>query len=67
MAELCFKVPRLANGDGVKAITRHVRGILGVSAVEIDLHTKWVVITGDRIDTNAIRHAVLKAGYDAEL
>jgi copper chaperone CopZ len=67
MAELCFKIPQLTDGDGVKAITRHVRGILGVSGVEIDLHTKWVVITGDRIETDAIRQAVLRAGYDAEL
>lgn len=67
MAELCFKIPEMADGDGVKAITRHVRHIDGVSGVEVDLHTKWVVITGDRIDTDAIRHAVRQAGYNAEL
>jgi copper chaperone CopZ len=67
MAELCFKIPQLTDGDGVKEITRHVREILGVSGVEIDLYTRWIVITGERIDTDAIRQAVLRAGYDAEL
>lgn len=67
MAELCFKVPNMADGDGIKAITGEVRQVDGVSGVEIDLHTKWVVITGDRIDTDTIRHAVRQAGYEAEL
>ncbi|MDQ3767691.1 MAG: heavy-metal-associated domain-containing protein [Actinomycetota bacterium] len=67
MAELCFKVPEMTDGHGVKAITDEVRQIAGVSGVEIDLHTKWIVITGDRIDTEAIRRAVRRAGYDAEL
>ena len=67
MAELCFRVPKMNDGDGVKAITGQVRRIGGVSGVEIDLHTKWVVITGDWIDSEAIRHAVRQAGYDAEL
>jgi copper chaperone CopZ len=67
MAEVVFKVAAVADGDGVKAITRHVREIKGISSVEIDLHTKWVVITGDRLDTDAIRRAVRAAGYEAEL
>ena len=67
MAELCFKVPEMVDGDAVKAITGRVRHIGGVSRVEIDLHTKWVVIAGDRIDTDAIRQAVRQAGYEAEL
>jgi copper chaperone CopZ len=67
MAELCFKIPELTDGDGVKALTGQVRHLDGVSGVEIDLHTKWVVVTGDRIDTDAIRHAVRRAGYHAEL
>lgn len=67
MAEVVFKVSAVTDGDGVKAITRRVREIKGISSVEIDLHTKWVVITGERLDTEAIRQAVRAAGYDAEL
>jgi copper chaperone CopZ len=65
--ELCFKVPEMTDGDGAKAITDQVRPIEGISGVEIDLHTKWVVITGERIDTEAIHRAVRQTGYDAEL
>jgi copper chaperone CopZ len=67
MAELCFKVLEMTDGDGVKAITRRIRQVDGVSGVEVDLHTKWIVITGKRIDTQAIRQAVRQAGFDAEL
>jgi copper chaperone CopZ len=67
MAELCFKVPEVTDGDGVKAITGQIRQVEGVSGVEIDLHTRWIVITGKRIDTEAIREAVRQAGFDAEL
>ena len=67
MAELCFKVPRLADGEAVKAITGAVRQVDGIAGVEIDPHTGWVVITGERIDTDAIRRAVGSAGYEAEL
>ena len=67
MAELCFKVPEMNSGDSVKAITGEVRKLDGISEVQIDLHTGWVVITGERIDSDAIRRAVSEAGYQAEL
>ena len=67
MAELCFKIPAIEDGNGIKVITSRVRKIEGISGVEIDLHTRWVVITGEHIDTEAIRNAVRHAGYDAEL
>lgn len=67
MAELSFRVPELSTGDGVKAVTGQVRQIDGVSGVEVDLHTRWVVITGERIDIEAIRDAIRQAGYVAEV
>ena len=67
MAELCFKVPEITDGESIKAITSQIRLIRGVSSVEVDPHRKWVVITGDRIDTEAIRQAVRQAGYRPEL
>ena len=67
MAELCFKVPAMADGKSVKSITTAIRGLDGISEVHIDLHTRWVVITGDHIDSEAIRRAVGHAGYEAQL
>lgn len=67
MAELSFKVPDVLDGEAVKAITGAVRKVEGVAGVEVDPHTGWVVITGERIDTSAIRAAVGEAGYAAEL
>ena len=67
MAELCFKVPQMTCGHCVQSITTELRKVDGISGIEIDLHTKWVVVTGAHIDTSAIRRAVSEAGYEAEL
>lgn len=67
MAELNFKVPEMTDGSAAKAITREVRKLQGIAQVQIDPHTGWVLITGQRIDCDAIRRAVSQAGYDAQL
>jgi copper chaperone CopZ len=67
MAELCFKVPAMADGGSVKAITTAIRGLGGISEIQIDLHTRWVVITGHHIDSDAIRQALHDAGYEGQL
>lgn len=67
MAELSFKVPEMTDGNAAKAITREVRKLGGIAEVQIDSHTGWVLITGHRIDSDAIRRAISNAGYDAHL
>ena len=67
MAELSFRVPGMTRGDCVKALSSEIRKLGGISGVEIDLYTKWVVVTADRIDSEAIRDVVVHAGYEAEL
>jgi len=57
----------MTDGHSVKAITGEVRRLDGISEVQIDLHTGWVVITGQQIDSEAIRRAVSDAGYEAQL
>ena len=66
MAELCFRV-RSLTGDSARTVTAAIRNLGGVSGVEIDLHTSWVLVLGDRIDTTAIRKALHEAGHEAEL
>ena len=63
MTEVIFRVPERIDGDAVKAITRAIRSLDGVSQVEVDPHTGWVVITGSRIDGDRVRQAIGRAGY----
>lgn len=67
MAELSFRVPGMECGRCVTTLTTALRAVEGVAAVEIDLHTGWIVVSGAHIDSEAIRRAVLKAGYEPEL
>lgn len=67
MAELTFRVPEMSCGNCVTKLTTVLRDVQGIAGVEIDLHTKWVVVTGEHIDSDAIRRAVRVAGYEAEL
>jgi copper chaperone CopZ len=67
MAELSFKVPEMTDGNAAKAITREVRKLADIAEVQIDSHTGWVLITGHRIDSDAIRRAISNVGYDAQL
>jgi copper chaperone CopZ len=67
MAELSFKVPEMTDGNAAKAITREVRKLDGIAEVQIDPHTGWILITGQRIDSDAVRRAISNVGYDAQL
>ena len=67
MAELSFKVPEMTDGNAAKAITREVRKLNNIAEVQIDPYTGWILITGQRIDSDAVRRAISKAGYDAQL
>jgi copper chaperone len=47
------------------AVTDEVGEVAGVSAVEVDLDTKLVRISGAGIDDAAVVAAIDEAGYDA--
>lgn len=40
--------------------------VAGVGSVEVDLDTKLVCITGERLDKAALREAIHEAGYEVE-
>jgi copper chaperone len=67
MAELSFRVPQMSCGSCVTTLSTALREVEGIAGVEVDLHTKWVVVTGDHIDSDGVRKAVHAAGYEAEL
>ncbi|MDH4280621.1 MAG: heavy-metal-associated domain-containing protein [Acidimicrobiia bacterium] len=57
-----FKVPDVSCNHCVDAITSEVAPLAGVAAVDVDLETKIVTVTGG--DHAAIIAAIDEAGYD---
>ena len=47
------------------AVTEEVLAVDGVTAVDVDLGTKRVVVHGEGLDDAAIRAAIDEAGYEA--
>ena len=56
-----FRVPDISCGHCVEAITKEVTPLDGVTAVDVDLDTKTVSVTGG--DRDAIIAAIDEAGY----
>ena len=48
------------------AVTEEVSSVAGVRAVDVNLASKAVDVTGANLDDAAIRAAIQEAGYDAE-
>jgi copper chaperone CopZ len=46
------------------AVTEEVEQVAGVTAVEVDLETKLVVVRGEAVSDEAVRVAIGEAGYD---
>jgi copper chaperone CopZ len=59
-----YSVPGISCGHCRTAITGEVTRIAGVSAVDVDLDTKIVTITGAGFNDAAVRDAIDEAGYD---
>lgn len=47
------------------AVSRELGSVAGVTAVEVDLGTKLVTVTGDDLSDEALRAAIEEAGYEA--
>jgi copper chaperone CopZ len=47
------------------AVTDEVTQVAGVTGVEVDLDTKFVLVHGEQIDGAAVVAAIDEAGYDA--
>ena len=64
MQELSYTVSGMSCGHCTAAVTEEVEQVSGVSAVEVDLETKLVVVRGKDIADDAVREAIRQAGYD---
>jgi copper chaperone CopZ len=59
-----YSVPGISCGHCRTAIATEVTKVAGVSAVDVDLDTKIVTVTGAGFNDHAIRDAIDEAGYD---
>jgi copper chaperone CopZ len=66
MSELNYLVPGMSCDHCKLAVTTEVRGVAGVRAVDVDLDTKLVRVSGRDLDPAAVVAAIDEAGYDAE-
>lgn len=64
--QLVLIVPGMTCGHCVQAVTEGVTPVPGVSAVEVDLESKQVVVTGSALDRAAIVAAIDDAGFDVD-
>lgn len=62
---LTYTVPGMHCGHCEAAVTEEVSAVEGVESVSVDLDSKRVEVTGERLDDGAIRAAIEEAGYEA--
>lgn len=65
MTTLTYSVPGMSCGHCEVAVTDEVTEIAGVAAVDVDLDTKVVRVTGTDLDGAAVVAAIDEAGYEA--
>ena len=64
VVQLIYTVPGMSCGHCRAAIMSEVERVQGVTAVEVDLQTKGVTVSGDGLDDASVRAAIDEAGYD---
>jgi copper chaperone len=62
---LIYRVDGMSCEHCVVAVTSEVGDVAGVQAVDVDLETKLVRVSGAAIDDSAVVAAIDEAGYDA--
>jgi copper chaperone CopZ len=63
---LTYRVPGMSCGHCKAAVSEEVQAVAGVEAVEVDLDTKLVTVSGTALDDTALRAAIDEAGYRVE-
>lgn len=64
LTTLTLQVPGMTCGHCEAAVKQEVGAVPGVTAVDVDLATKDVTVTGTDLDRSAIVAAIDEAGYD---
>jgi copper chaperone len=63
--ELSYTVAAMSCAHCTVAVTEEVEQVRGVSAVDVDLETKRVVVRGEGVSDAEVREAIREAGYEA--
>jgi len=66
MSRLTLKVPDMSCGHCVSSVSDAVRGLPGVTDVDVDLESKLVEVDGDGVDVAPVEQAIRDAGYEPE-
>ena len=64
-SQLAYLVPEMSCEHCTVAVTGEVEKVDGVDAVDVDLGTKLVRVSGTAIDGEAVIAAIDEAGYEA--
>ena len=64
MTTLSYSVPGVSCAHCRRAIEDEVSQVHGVEAVNVDLDTKTVTVSGEPLDAAAITAAIDEAGYE---
>jgi copper chaperone len=62
---LTYTVTGMSCAHCKAAVTDGLLTVAGVAAVDVDLDTKQVVAKGTELDDEALRAAIVEAGYEA--
>ena len=62
---ITYTVSGMHCGHCKASVTEELSEVEGVEAVDVDLDTKLVVVTGSGLDDAALRAAIEEAGYQA--
>ena len=62
---ISYRVPGMTCDHCKQAVSSELGAVPGVSGVEVDLETKVVTVTGERLDDRQLRSAIEEAGYEA--
>ena len=65
MTTLTYSVPGISCGHCKNAIEAEVREVPGVESASVDIESRVVVVEGPA-DTDAVRAAVIEAGYEVD-
>ncbi len=62
---ITYAVPGMSCDHCKHAVAEELTRVGGVASVDVDLETKLVTVKGEPLDDEALRAAIVEAGYEA--